>query len=704
MGESLAAGSLDEVAALLCTRTEGWAVGLQLACLSLRAAPDALALARGISGTSRHIADFLLDEVLGHQPEALLQMLLVLALPERFCQELYTALLQEQPRGLAQTPIAEIERQGLFLVALDDEGTWYRYHHFVRDLLLFRLTETIGSEGVALLHRRCSVWFASRGLIEEAVRHALQVGDQAMAARLVEESYSALLERDEGLVRLAPLLALLPEPLIASRPRLLLACAFDCFIRWDFSAFAAMTGRVMAQLGPTNQEHIFEGADLRGDIALLEGIARFWVGDFIRAGALIEEAYQHISAARAHTYALTVTYLGGARFHCGDGGGAITFIRGHLRWADAPTSTATAMLLVGLNYINLLSGRLDQVAHDARQLSGDDPNSNRFYWCWGQYLLGRYHYERNELEAAEICFLRASGFPYNAQERVHHDSLMGLAHIALVRGEHKRAASYGHRGRVFAEERANPGLLEATAALEAVVALAQGDWASASWHVQAIDPALYTGHALWLVQARWCWAAVQIGLATPESLAEATASLARYLAEAEVAHNVYWQIRAGGLLALAHHAQGQHEAALAALGRAVSLAAPGGHIRSLVDCGPPIAALLRQLSPGNSGGPNVVRVLAAFGEGAQPPPERTASLEAPKAAGTATPGLLSKREQDILVLLAERLTDQEIAERLIIAITTVRTHTRRIYSKLEVTNRRQAISRAGELGLLEGYR
>jgi LuxR family transcriptional regulator, maltose regulon positive regulatory protein len=193
---------------------------------------------------------------------------------------------------------------------------------------------------------------------------------------------------------------------------------------------------------------------------------------------------------------------------------------------------------------------------------------------------------------------------------------------------------------------------------------------------------------------------VQIHQATPASLAEAEANLRRYVAEAEEAHNLFGQIRAGAQLALVREARGDTGATLEVLARVVALAAPRGFVRSLLDCGPRLVPLLRQLLPGDPHQAYLTQLLGLFADGQALLSTSTPPIQAPMVAASAAPGLLTEREQEILLLLHERLTDQEIAERLIVAVTTVRTHTRNIYTKLEVSDRRTAVSRARTLGLL----
>jgi LuxR family maltose regulon positive regulatory protein len=213
--------------------------------------------------------------------------------------------------------------------------------------------------------------------------------------------------------------------------------------------------------------------------------------------------------------------------------------------------------------------------------------------------------------------------------------------------------------------------------------------------VNTLAPRRFSSTSFWLEQPLLRQAQVWLLQGGRASITAATQSLEHILAAVQSVHNVFLQISAGALLAMAKDAGGNADAALIILAAVVELSAPRGHVRLLVDCGPALAPLLHRLAPQSPHQAYIRSLLAAFSA-----PRRIAdAVPAPPAAASA-PALLTGREQEILSLLAERLTDQEIAEQLVIAITTVRTHTQRIYGKLEVRSRRQAIERARWLGLL----
>lgn len=696
LGSDVGAAAGSDLARLLCERTEGWAVGLKLAQLSLRASPDAHEFAAGFRGTDRRVTDYLLDEVLTGLPPRVQEFLLASALPERFCADLCASLTEGEGLRGAEAMIEEVEQHNLFLVALDANRIWFRYHHLFRDLLLQRLRAHWGDERMETLQRRASGWFRDQELIEEAVRHALLAGDVALATATVESSYKALLERERSFLSLPPLLALLPEHAIQASPTLLLARAYISYMRWDFGTMVGLADRaeeLLAQDTPCGGPGAAK--ELRGDIALLRSVLTFWSGDAQRTLALSESACEGISTARPFVHAIATSYLGGAYTISGMDERGAELLRARLAEVDA-ASSAAGHLLVALGLLALMSGRLDRLMHDAGQLAKPLAGREIYMVLWGQYLLGRLHYERDELDSAWECFTRATTHPYSTHERVYHDALAGLARIATIRGWAEQATVYAGQARAFADERDSGALREASAACEAGLALAAGDHIRAIWLAGQISPAAYTGTTCWLEKPQQRRVALRLAQNTPGSLSEAVAALERFLAEAVAAHNIYQQVHVSTLLAVALAARGDQDGALACIERAVALAAPRGLLRSLVDYGPAIVPLLARLPRDHEHRLYISGVLSRFPAAAVEVAQLPASRREREVGDRLD---LTFRELEVLRLLAQQLTDAEIAARLFVSINTVKTHTGNIYSKLAVQGRRRAISRARELGL-----
>jgi ATP/maltotriose-dependent transcriptional regulator MalT len=202
-----------EAVAALETRTEGWAVGLQMAALSLQRRPDLGGFLEAFSGTHRYVLDYLSEEVLGRLPDRVRRFLLVTSILERLCGPLCDAVTGGAD---GQAMLEELERANLFLVPLDEQRRWWRFHHLFADLLRAHVMQT-QSDLVPELHRRAAGWCEQHGLFDEAIRHALTAGDVTWAARLVEQQVGEILRRGESLT-LQRWLSLLPDEAVRSPP------------------------------------------------------------------------------------------------------------------------------------------------------------------------------------------------------------------------------------------------------------------------------------------------------------------------------------------------------------------------------------------------------------------------------------------------------------------------------------------------------
>jgi LuxR family maltose regulon positive regulatory protein len=285
--------------AALEERTEGWAAGLQLAALSLRSCPDPAAFVRGFTGTHRFILDYLAEEVLEAQPERLREFLLETSILDRLSGPLCDAVTG---RGNARRLLAEVERANLFLVPLDQERRWYRYHQLFADLLRARLRQQ-APDRERELHRRAAVWCERHGLIDDAVRHALGAGDGEGSARLVERHVEELLIGRGERATMDRWLSTLPEAVVRSHPRLSLIRAIS----------AVMTGRLQeadlllaaADTASTNrsdrhQPSIGRAASILANVSAATAVTRAELarlrGDASGERACAVEAERHLTA------------------------------------------------------------------------------------------------------------------------------------------------------------------------------------------------------------------------------------------------------------------------------------------------------------------------------------------------------------------------------------------------------------------------
>jgi ATP/maltotriose-dependent transcriptional regulator MalT len=698
----------EAAVAALADRTEGWAAGLQLAALSLAQQPDVDGFVQAFSGSHRFVLDYLAEEVLDGQPEPLRTFLLESAVLERLSGPLCDAV---GGRTDSQQLLEQAERANLFLVPLDEERRWWRYHQLFADLLRARLHQEQPAR-VPELHRTAAAWFEEHGLADDAIGHALAAGDAGWAARLIEYHLEDLiLRRNEG-ATLTRWLSALPADVAQRRPRLqvgqaiaallggrldevdpLLADAERAFAVAPDAPYDASIGRasrILANVpavigvgradlarvrGDFEHEASFARdalAQLTDDDQLLGSIARYHlaVADWM-AGRLAEaerglaDAVAERSAAGERHMALRAGYdLGHVQQARGNlAAASSTYQRGLELAAGPPPLPSAGMAEVGLAEVL---------------------------------------YERDQLDAA----LGHATVGVALCRRLAYTPPLATGLLVLARIRHARGDRAGALAAVAEAERVTlgPQVVDrnSAAALRARLASVGGAVADAAAWVETLglvpeDPPSYPREREYLILAR-----VLLARQGPE---EALALLERWHALAAAQGRTGSMIELGALQALAHAAAGDEAGAQSALTEALRLAAGHGHLRVFVDEGSPMAALVRRLLAGQRPGPPaaavprdyLARLAAAFERAGTPvlPPVRRGAV--------VVPGLverLSARELQVLELLAAGQPNRAIAEELVVTLDTVKSHVSHLFGKLAVANRTQAVARARELGLV----
>lgn len=711
--ETAGPGLPPAAAQALTARTEGWAAGLQLAGLSLRGHADAAGFVAAFNGSHRFVLDYLADEVLDRQTGEVRAFLLETSVLERLSGELCDAVTG---RGGGQAMLAGIERAGLFLVPLDEERGWWRYHHLFAGLLRARLqAEQPGR--VQALHRAAAAWCEEHGLADDVVRHALAAGDAAWAARVVEWNVEALLGRSEG-VTLRRWFAALPAEAVRMRPRLCLARAYGAAMGFELEALQALlddADRAFAaggdepyepSLGPPHGDSVLANvpagtAFLRASLARLRGDAAGAAGYNRQALAQLGEG-DWVMRPFVRWNQAAADWLGGRLGAAGRGlaevlagrrpGGA-AFFAGFLPmrvWYD-------------LGEVQRAGGDLDAALATGRQALEEAGEGG------GAALTGPAHvglaqvlYERNELDAALDHATR--GVALCRQLSFTPPLAAGLAVVARIRHAHGDAAgaveAMGQAGQIGLSPQV-AALLNPVPSQRARLLLAQGDLrAAAQWTTAAglspDDEPHYPREPAYLVLARV--------LLAQDDPGAALTLLQRLLGAAASQGRLGSVIEIQALRALALAAGGQHDDALGALTEALTLGCRHGYVRVFADEGAPMRALLAQLPAARPDQQHAVRsidpgYLAALVRACGQPdagPLRSRAVGA--APGLAEP--LTGRELEVLRLLAAGKSNQRIAHDLVVALDTVKKHVTHILGKLGAVNRTEAVARARHLGLI----
>ena len=702
-------GLSEDDVATLGGRTEGWIAALQLAALSMQGREDASAFIAGFAGDDRYIVDYLVEEVLARQPTDVRDFLLTTSVLERLTGPLCDAVTG-QAGGTAA--LVTLERANLFLVSLDDRRQWYRYHHLFADVLQAHLLEERGDE-VAELHRRASVWLQANGDISQAISHALDGDDWARAADLME-LVMPVMRRERREVEFARWVRALPDEVVRVRPVLGIAFVGALARVWDFDAVDERLADIEHSV--RLQDGTWAKRPPPGLVVVDEGGYRSLPASIEMYRAAVALARSDLDGAMAHAreaLSLTPPDDDVTRASAGALAGLASWTTGDLAGAHA----AYTQTVAGLASSGLLADVLGCciTIGDIRRTQGQLSDAMRTYQ-W----------------ALDLAAPKPGGVPVQGTADMHvaiaevllerDDLAAATEHLTISErlGDHNGLAQNPYRWRVVtARLREVQGDLDvALELLDEAVRVYAGDFSPNVRPVPAVRARLQLRrgelrHASAWAREQPLSAGDELSyLREYEHLTLARLLLARYHAERDdtaldEALSLLGRLlpaaiqggRGGSVIevlvvqALAHRAQRDVPAALVALKRAVTLAEPEGYVRVFADEGPPMAGLLKTLSEREAARGYVRRVLTAAIGAEHRPADATALVEP-----------LSARELDVLRLLGTDLSGPDIARELFVSLNTLRTHTRNIYSKLDVTSRRAAVRQAHELKLLPGHR
>ncbi|MFX1262379.1 MAG: LuxR C-terminal-related transcriptional regulator [Promethearchaeota archaeon] len=684
-----------ETAALLAEKAEGWIVGLRLAALSTRVLSDDEAFAQRFKGTSSAlIVEYLLSEVLARQSSEIQDFALRTSLLRRFCAPLCEAVTGV-PAARSQEIIESVARDNLFLVPLDEKGEWYRYHHLFQDLLRHELRRQSSAADRSGLHARAGEWFVRNGFPDEAVRHFSAAEDTAAAVAVVEGRRYDLLNRAQW-VRLEHYLDEFSPETVDASPELLVLKAWLLYHRGRYAELPAAVQGVEAALARAT---LAPGAldALQGEISTLRSYVSILALD-------LEGAFAHARQALAKTprelwivRLLARLCLAIAQLLTGDESGAYETVYASFEQEGDQSNPFKATLLVTACNIHWMTADLLGLARAAEQILALslDPYSPTFL-AWGHYNLGRAQYHHGDLAAAEEHFAAVVQHPYQSYGICYVYSACGLALVHQALGRPERAREVFETAATFTLETGNTTLLAVALAFQVELALMQGQIAVAGKLAARFDPVPSLSPMFGLFAPHLTLVKVWLAKDTSASRGRAADLLGQVQAFCESSHTTRFLIEALALGALLNDREGDEPAALDALKQAIALAEPAGFIRLFVDLGPGVVPLLSELRQQNLAPVYLDRVLAAF------PTGQAGSSAAQDGASEPQPLVdpLTPREMEVLALLARHLTNRQIAEELVISPVTVKTHTLRIYRKLDVRGRQQAVARAQELDIL----
>jgi len=699
-----------EDVARLESRTEGWIAGMQMASLALQGSASrgsSSAFITAFAGDDRYVMDYLVEEVLRRQPETVQAFLLQTSILERLSAPLCDAVTTQTG---GQAMLERLERNNLFIFPLDNRRQWYRYHHLFAELLCHHLQRQTSTQDLAALHRRATEWYEANGLPAAAINHALKAPDTERAVRLIEQNAIETLRRNE-LETLLKWLEPLDQETLQSRPLLLIVLAWVAVARGQYDE---------AEGWAHIAEIVLARDEWQRDYLAAQGFTRQWMQgsiDAVRSTAvrdadripLAQRALANLPTTDALLRCVIALNLGEAYIGQGDVAAARqAFLDAIAIGQEGGNIISILSAMSGLSGLHIRLGDLHGAAEMCQQavrlgVAEGGPGGHPVPATGNAHrLLSVCLYEWNDLDAA----LHHATQAVEGCRRWGHFNNLVDTYLTLARVQQRRGDAPGANQTMAAAQQ----LLDDAAirVRQAPMPLLESDvgWITrlmeaAQAHLRLLEDDV-EGAAQWL--QRWLqeydvsendlfpYMMRPRLLIAQRRYDEALSMLERALEWTLARHRPADAMHISILQARALHARGSAAQALSPLERALHLAEPGGYIRTFVDEGESIEALLRQMyasTKSHTVAPDyIARILAAFRTAFKP------------ATSDGLPEPLSDREMEVLRLIAANLSNQDIAATLVISLNTVKTHIQRLYGKLSASSRLEAVERARELGLL----
>ena len=678
-------------------RTEGWIAGLQMAALSMQSTNDVSGFITAFTGSHHYVFDYLLEEILGRQSPEIHRFLLYTSILDQLTGPLCDALLEgdeeSTPTRSSSVILEELEHANLFIVPLDNEHHWYRYHPLFAELLRGHLQQNDSSH-LPVLQIRASAWFEAQGLISDAIRHSLAASDWERVVRLISANIFALLEQNE-LNNVARQIESLTSENSPARPWLLIGRAWLAAYTGQLSSVEPILKMVETEISSLNSEQ--ELQTLGGHIAAIRAYIN-WISDkrgiAARAAQValewLPETERLIRCQAATLLGLTISETN-PRIQAFEQ--ALTYAR------ESRVSHVTIFAHGCWAWFLAMQGRLHEAhaaCHEAMQLAQTSithqplPTLSHvfttmsFVLCEWNDLEGALSYSRKAVdlarrwEQADALHFALDNFGY---------ALFASGDVAGAFDTLRQAWHVAHRTSSWFEE--------ISIAQEVEWLLAQDNLEAALQRMHLAKLDIEESYNLPFISFKsqiMPLTYVKIFLAQKEyhKALPLIASLLEYLENKDLG---YYIVRVLTWQARAYQGIRQEAQALASLKRALMLAAPEGFIRTFISMGHGLIPLLHQARTARITPDYVDLLLAEFSRDSKGQPVETA-------VSSVLVEPLSDRETDVLKLLAQGCTDKKIAEGLVIARETVHKHLKNIYGKLDVHSRTEAILRARELGLL----
>jgi LuxR family maltose regulon positive regulatory protein len=684
----------DSIVSLLTRKMEGWVTGLRLAMMHIsyhyKNEEDIENYLTGFNFSE----SYFVDEVLARLDERTVEFLLKTSILNRFCPLLTEHILSfSKFKFDSEAIIKQLIKKNLFIINLDEENNWFRYHHLFQSLLQKELKSRYSEKTIEKLNRKALEWYEKESYINDALFYATQINNPEVTAQLIEKYMYKPLNENKWYY-LEQWLTKIPDNYIYHNPVLLIAQM------WIFQH------KNMIWLIPEllrNLEAIRKNSALDAETELqmqfFQGVVLFWEAKIDESIILFDHVRKNLSKDKIGAISLASIYYASAAQMNGKGE-EVYLEYEKIVYGKNLNPTYKSILFGALLYMKLGEGDLYTAERLSYQLQEYSQSvSDVFTQTWSDYFLGFVSFQQNNPELAYNYFKGALKRVYFLNMLASVDSFAGMLLTLKTlnrKDEYDRVYS---QLLSFINERNNPAFSTLAYSLRARLSLLENDIQLAIKLIKMADMIFDSGNTQFFIESpRLTYCSVLLAQNNLDKTEEAIKKLDEHQALAVRTNNVSQLIRINILRAIAFKKKGNRKKAIESLMIALAKAKQGNWIMPFIyDGGAEIRTLLSELIRDKNVGKFASALLDEF---SAPGYINKINSDDSREISVLSYYQLTNREIDVINLLAQRFSNREIAEKLFISPTTVKKHTINIYQKLDVNKRRNAVARAKEMGII----
>jgi LuxR family maltose regulon positive regulatory protein len=694
--------NIDKITQILTDKLEGWIAGLRLAVLHLSFYESENEKLEKVLKETNFSEEYFLEEIINHLDKNTKEFLLKTSILEKFSAPLTEYILSTSKNGYSTGQIIRrFVKDNLFIINLDNQNIWYRYHHLFQSLLQKELKKKCTREMILSLHEKASEWYESHGLTDEAFYHMLQTDNPDKIAILIETHMFDLMNRDKWYV-LDRWLRHLPSNYIKQSPALLIAQM------WNLQNKTLL--RELAELLPVFEElsgKMEIDKDLKTLYCFLKGVLLYWspkIEHIKESYGLFSYVKDNLSDDKVGPKGVNVNYYAVAA-HVNGKGKEAKHELDKIIFNEQLNPIYRTLPIGGNIFTEVSAGNLESALSYAKFLINlAIKYEDTFAKTWGFYFSAYIYFQQNKIEEAEEAFKKTL-------DNIYMLNIMGsvdcYAGMLLCQQRLNKINEFDETCRSLVEyvdDRNNPVFKSYAYSIKTRLALINDDLLTAEKNMNLVDMYFDSGNtSIWIEMPRLTYCRYLLALNEDDQTEEALQKLNTHITFAEQTRNTPLLINSLVLQAVAYKKKDKSAQAEKALTKALTKGKQGGWIRPFIDGGKEVYGLLTRLKSDNSLEKYRMLVLKELSDYIK---AKNKKIESKKVSGKVNLSSaffeeLTNREMDIIILLAQRLSNKEIADKLFISLATVKRHTITIYQKLGVNGRRKAVQKAMELGILQ---